>query len=442
MKDRVITALKTFFRERFILRDELANAPGIIENIKSGMEFKGARLWSLIFATWLACTGLTLDNIMLVAGAMIIAPLTAPLAAVAGGMAIYDWPMAKRGALNLLLAMAIVILSAVFYFLIFSASHTSHSALLRTEPTLWDVVICVAGGFAVIISGHGRRNGFVIAGVAIVTGLLPILCAVAFYITSGDKVAFNALYLFITDLFFIGAACFLHFKILRYRPHILPSQMERRWLGALGTVAVLFSCYIIYVLLSREIFKNGVQRFVAGEIEARDLLVVGRKVDASAAKVVLLVHGASVHDSTIARINTSKRFYGLHKADVVLRYTSYLMPPPDSLTAMLGEGREYNDGEVVLNAHQLLTRQFRTQMEKFDFERIGPPVYREFAALFGDTRELSITMAYLYNEQFQKDTALLLYYRQAPSAAKINHKQVEKWLRARLNLPRARVIIR
>jgi hypothetical protein len=218
--------------------------------------------------------------------------------------------------------------------------------------------------------------------------------------------------------------------------------MERRWLGALGTVAVLFSCYIIYVLLSREIFKNGVQRFVAGEIEARDLLVVGRKVDASAAKVVLLVHGASVHDSTIARINTSKRFYGLHKADVVLRYTSYLMPPPDSLTAMLGEGREYNDGEVVLNAHQLLTRQFRTQMEKFDFERIGPPVYREFAALFGDTRELSITMAYLYNEQFQKDTALLLYYRQAPSAAKINHKQVEKWLRARLNLPRARVIIR
>jgi hypothetical protein len=51
-------------------------------------------------------------------------------------------------------------------------------------------------------------------------------------------------------------------------------------------------------------------------------------------------------------------------------------------------------------------------------------------------------MAYLYNEQFQKDTALLLYYRQAPSAAKINHKQVEKWLRARLNLPRARVIIR
>jgi hypothetical protein len=81
-------------------------------------------------------------------------------------------------------------------------------------------------------------------------------------------------------------------------------------------------------------------------------------------------------------------------------------------------------------------------MEKFDFERIGPPVYREFAALFGDTRELSITMAYLYNEQFQKDTALLLYYRQAPSAAKINHKQVEKWLRARLNLPRARVIIR
>jgi hypothetical protein len=118
------------------------------------------------------------------------------------------------------------------------------------------------------------------------------------------------------------------------------------------------------------------------------------------------------------------------------------MPPADSITAMLGAGREYNDREVVLNEHQLLTRQFRTQIEKYDFGRIEQPVYREFAALFGDTRELSITMAYLYNEQFERDTALLLYYRQAPSAVKINHKQVEKWLRTRLNLPRARIIIR
>lgn len=439
MKDRIFTHIVQFFKYRFIPTEEKTNQAGIIENIKSGVEFKGTRLWSLIFAILIACIGIGLNSYFIVIGALLIAPLSGPLAGLAAGAAIADNHLVKFAAKNLVIISISGFAISFFYFLLMPVQAPSDEWLVRTSPTIWDVMIALFGGLAGVLSGHGRRNGFVIAGIAIATVLLLPLCTAGYFAAiGGSALTLGAIGLYLVNIVFVFMGCFLTLRILKFKPvAVYTDPKVRVIMNATAIMVLLASMFFIYTMINKEIFKHRVQKFVDHEISSNDIFVIARTTDASAKKVTLLLYGNQMSDTMLSRITTNKRFYGLHEADLNIRYSKTAIVHPDSTLAV---HREYKDRSVALNEKELMTRQFNQRMARYDFEKVDPAIYKEFKALFGETKELSIESGIIYKEDDNTDTTILIYLRQPAGAVKINHKQVEKWIKARLNVSEVRIM--
>lgn len=73
--NRNIFAIKAFLREYLDLRKDKDNELATVDSIRKGVEFKGANLWILIFAIFMASLGLNVNSITVIIGAMLISPL-------------------------------------------------------------------------------------------------------------------------------------------------------------------------------------------------------------------------------------------------------------------------------------------------------------------------------------------------------------------------------
>ena len=310
----------------------------------------------------------------------------------------------------------------------------------RSSPSVWDVLVSVICGLIVALSGHGRRNGFVIAGVAVSTVLLPPLCTAGLYAASGRAgMAWGAFSLYLVNAVFISAGCFAMIRLSRFRR----APSDQKPVQLIRVVMILFALaavYFIYLMSWKEIFKARVGEFVEKEISSKNLFVVARNANAAKREVMLVLYGATMDDSTLSRITTNKRFYGLQDAAITVRYL-----PEEGLTDSVskwtrGMKREYNDEAVSLNANDLVSRQLKKRLAEYDFARIEPEIYNEFTALFGECRELAIERGIIHGEDGRTDTCVLIYLRQPPGATKINVRQVEKWMKARLDINEVRIL--
>ena len=61
------------------LRKDKDNELATVDSIRKGVEFKGANLWILIFAIFMASLGLNVNSTAVIIGAMLISPLMGPI---------------------------------------------------------------------------------------------------------------------------------------------------------------------------------------------------------------------------------------------------------------------------------------------------------------------------------------------------------------------------
>ena len=72
-------AIKTFLKDYLDLRKDKDNELETVDSIRKGVEFKGANLWILIFAIFMASLGLNVNSTAVIIGAMLISPLMGPI---------------------------------------------------------------------------------------------------------------------------------------------------------------------------------------------------------------------------------------------------------------------------------------------------------------------------------------------------------------------------
>ena len=68
-------AIKSFLGEYLDLKKDKDNELATVDSIRKGVEFKGANLWILIFAIFMASLGLNVNSTAVIIGAMLISPL-------------------------------------------------------------------------------------------------------------------------------------------------------------------------------------------------------------------------------------------------------------------------------------------------------------------------------------------------------------------------------
>ena len=210
-------------------------------SIRSNIYFRGPNAWILAIAVVIASVGLNVNSIPVIIGAMLISPLMGPIFGMGLGLGINDMPLIKSSGKNLLVMVGISLAASFIYFLITPLNLTNPSELLaRTNPTIYDVLIALFGGFAGILEQCRKEKGTVFAGVAIATALMPPLCTAGFGLASGNFSYFmGAAYLFVINCIFIMLATYVSVKHFGFREATFTSELAQRRTRIFSTVLIV-----------------------------------------------------------------------------------------------------------------------------------------------------------------------------------------------------------
>ena len=154
-------------RSHFDLMADREDEQQVIDEISRGAVFKGANVWVLIFAIFIASLGLNVNSTAVIIGAMLISPLMGPIIGMGLAVGTNDLNLLKRSLRNYAVATVVSVATATVYFLFSPYKEVQSELLARTSPTLYDVMIAFFGGAAGIIALGTKGKGNVIPGVAI-----------------------------------------------------------------------------------------------------------------------------------------------------------------------------------------------------------------------------------------------------------------------------------
>ena len=208
--ERILSRIKN----HFVIMQDMEDEQEIVKQITSGVSFRGANLWVLIFAIFIASLGLNVNSTAVIIGAMLISPLMGPIIGMGLAMGINDLNLMRRAVKNFGVATLISVLTAMVYFLITPLGEAQSELLARTSPTIYDVLIATFGGAAGILALCTKGKGNVIPGVAIATALMPPLCTAGYGLATGHFLYFlGAFYLFFINTVFISLAMHKHHSV-------------------------------------------------------------------------------------------------------------------------------------------------------------------------------------------------------------------------------------
>lgn len=144
----------------------------------------------LVLSGGIATLGLALNSSAVVIGAMLVAPLLAPVLGLALSLAVGDGKLAVQTAAIVVASTAAVILVSALLTALLPFHTITLEISARTRPTTLDLVIAIFSGLvgAVVTVARGSRLSAAIPGVAISVALIPPLAVAGFGIGSGWNV--------------------------------------------------------------------------------------------------------------------------------------------------------------------------------------------------------------------------------------------------------------
>lgn len=260
-------SFKKRFRRIVNMSDDL-DRDGASESIRNGIHFRGANVFILACAIIIASVGLNVNSIPVIIGAMLISPVMAPILGFGFGLGIRDNKLVRNSLKNFLIMVSISIGASFLYFLL-SPLHLENPTelLARTNPTLYDVLIALFGGFAGILELSRKKKGTVLSGVAIATALMPPLCTVGYGLSLFNaRYIFGALYLFIINSIFISLATFITVKYLKYPVVSVgdsKSRLSKRSVTILLLLVVIPSVFSAVRIVRESNFSRHVEQLVS-----------------------------------------------------------------------------------------------------------------------------------------------------------------------------------
>ncbi len=322
---------RRFFRQAFNIRQGRAPYSVIRRRFVNGAQLNGTHLCILIVAMAIACIGLDTNSDIAIVGAMLICPLMGSVLAIAYGVATLDRHITEQAVAGLLLQMAFCLVTSTIYFKLSPIASTTAAIVDNSTPTVWDLAIALAGGFAGGLgNSRDQEPATLISGVAVATALMPPLCSAGYGIAAGSLSLFlSALYEFGINVVFIALAAegvLLALRVPLKRDlnddgvvsdeesrlaDELSRKVRRRVIA--GTIIFAIPC-VLLTAGSIGTAEQGVQdgygvtqttRELAAVLPGFEGYSVGSEVSTSGAGVATDVAAGSVTRETVARVTTT-----------------------------------------------------------------------------------------------------------------------------------------
>ncbi|HLV09149.1 MAG TPA: TIGR00341 family protein [Halanaerobiales bacterium] len=140
----------------------------------------------LILSSIITTLGLILDNVAVIVGGMVIAPVLGPILGITIGIVIGDSQLIRKGVSAEIIAVTIGIATGAFFTLLIPGVELTASLIIRTSPSLADLLIAMAAGAAGAYTMIRGELGSGLVGVMIAAALLPVMCTIGIGISMGN----------------------------------------------------------------------------------------------------------------------------------------------------------------------------------------------------------------------------------------------------------------
>jgi uncharacterized hydrophobic protein (TIGR00271 family) len=173
----------------------------------------------MIFSTLIATVGLFLNSGPVIIGAMILAPLMAPIVSLSMGVVRDDDKLSKQSLSTIVIGIALAVFSAALFTLAMPTLLQTEQIQSRLQPNLLDLFVAIFSGVAAAYANAKEEVAKSLAGVAIAVALVPPLAVTGIGLGWMEyEVIKGSFLLFITNLVGITIASSLTFVILGYAP--------------------------------------------------------------------------------------------------------------------------------------------------------------------------------------------------------------------------------
>ena len=445
--NRNIFAVKSFLREYLDLRKDKDNELETIDSIRKGVEFKGANLWILIFAIFMASLGLNVNSTAVIIGAMLISPLMGPIMGVGLSVGLNDFELMKRSLKSFLITTAFSVTTATVFFLFTPIAEAQSELLARTSPTIYDVFIALFGGLAGVIALSTKEKGNVIPGVAIATALMPPLCTAGYGLASGNLIYFlGAFYLYFINSVFISLATFIGVRVMHFqRKEFVDKKREKTVRKYIILIVVLTMCpavYLTFGIIKSTFYETAANHFINTELNFENTQVLDKKISYEHREIRVVLIGPEVPEASIALARSKMKQYKLEETKlVVLQGMNNDAMDISSIRAMVMEDF-YKNSEQRLQEQQKKISSLEKNLEKYkSYDEMSRTIIPELKVLYPSVTTVSISHTLETTvDSLKTDTIALAVLKFTRHPSESEKRKITEWLQARVGAKKLRLI--
>ncbi len=206
----------------------------LFTSLKDDAQISSIYITLMVLSTMLATIGLFQGSTAVIIGAMLLAPLMAPIVSLAMGFLRGNIELLKNSVAKIVLGIMLALLASALITQLFPHKMMSSEMSARLSPSLLDLAVAIIAGIAGAYSKSFKEIMQSLAGVAIAVALVPPLAVAGIGIGRANLDFFlHAFLLFSTNLIGITLAATFTFRILGFSPIVYAKR-------GIGLVFVLF----------------------------------------------------------------------------------------------------------------------------------------------------------------------------------------------------------
>ena len=443
-------SLKAYLRQYFDMSENREKEEDVVDEIASGVTFKGANLWILICAVFIASLGLNINSTAVIIGAMLISPLMGPILGMGLAVGIDDLPLLRRAVKNYMVATIIGIITATVYFFLTPFQGVQSELLARTEPTIYDVLIAFFGGAAGIVAASIKDKGNVIPGVAIATALMPPLCTAGYGIATGNLAFFaGASLLYFINTVFIAVATTFGVFLLRFRrKHFVDPQrckFVHRMILAIAILTMIPAGYMTVRMMRTSLFDKQLSNFVQHSLNWKGTQVISQHLYGdSVLQIVALGKEVTPEQKKKAQkeLNEHSRLKHLKLAVIQGNESADLASERGNLLT-ISKNREKS--VKVLQEQAVEIKNLREKLGKIDsYSQLSVDMLNEMLVLYPGVQSLVLSPVVEANLDTTANEPYLLAIAQfkvkKPLTSQQNN-QMRQWIQKRTNEESVKLVI-
>lgn len=219
----------------------------LYQEIAAGAKLDSNFLYMVIMSTIVAAIGLLEDNVAVVIGAMVIAPLLGPNMALAFATTLGEtkllWSALKSNLTGLFVTLAL----SIFIGFVWPLNFDSHELMARTDVGLDGIVLAFVSGAAAVLSLTSGLSSSLV-GVMVAVALLPPTATVGLMLGSGNtQHALGAALLLAVNIVCVNLAANIVFLFKGIKPR---TWFERKKAKQSTIVFALFWILALIILIA------------------------------------------------------------------------------------------------------------------------------------------------------------------------------------------------